>query len=54
MNSLSIEKKRETFVCDSSRVITRFYAAANEARTEKIIERVLSLSEEEYTKHLVF
>ena len=46
MDSLSIERKRETFVCDPSRVITRFYAPADEARTEKIIERVLSLSEE--------
>jgi len=47
MHSLSIERKRETFVCDSSRVITRFYAPADEARSEKIIERTLSLSEEE-------
>jgi len=47
MDSLSIERKRESFACDSSRVITRFYAPADEARTEKIIERVLSLSEEE-------
>jgi predicted GH43/DUF377 family glycosyl hydrolase len=47
MDSLSIERKRETFVCDSSRVITRFYAPLDEARTEKIVERVLSLSEEE-------
>ena len=46
MHSLSIERKRETFVCDSSRVITRFYAPADEARTEKIVERVLLLSEE--------
>ena len=46
MHSLFIERKRETFVCDSSRVITRFYAPADEARTEKIVERVLLLSEE--------
>ena len=39
MLSLSIERKRETFVCDSSRVITRFYAPLDEARTEKIVER---------------
>jgi len=48
MDSLSIERKRETFVCDSSRVITRFFApAGGSARAEKIIERVLLLSEEE-------
>lgn len=47
MHSLSVERKRETFTCDSSRVITRFYAPCDEARTEKIIERVLSLSEDE-------
>ncbi len=47
MQSLSIEKRRETFACDSSRVITRFCAPAGQARAERIIERVLSLSEEE-------
>ncbi len=52
MHSLSIERRRETFVCDSSRVITRFYAPTNKARTEKIIERVLSLSEEECSMEL--
>ena len=52
MDSFSIERRRETFVCDSSRVITRFYAPANEARAEKMIERVLSLSEEECNREL--
>jgi len=52
MHSLSIERKRETFVCDSSRVITRFFAPGDEARTENIIERVLSLSEEECSREL--
>jgi len=52
MHSLSIERKRETFVCDSSRVITRFFAPGDEARTENIIERILSLSEEECSREL--
>ena len=52
MHSLSIERKRETFVCDSSRVITRFFAPGDEARAERIIERVLSLSEGECSMEL--
>jgi len=52
MHSLSIERKRETFVCDSSRVITRFFAPGDEARAERIIERVLSLSEVECSMEL--
>ncbi len=52
MHSLSIERKREAFACDSSRVITRFFAPAGEGRAERIIERVLSLTEEECGKEL--
>ena len=52
MYSHSIERKRGTFKCDSSRVITRFYVPADEARAGNVIQRVLSLTEEECSMEL--
>ncbi len=46
MQPISIDRKRETFVCDPSRVITRFLLPSGRGRAERIIHRVLSLSEE--------
>ncbi|QTA90457.1 glycoside hydrolase family 130 protein [Desulfonema magnum] len=47
MKSLQIKRKRQKFVSDSSRVITKFYGPGGEARMKRIIQRVLSLSDEE-------
>jgi predicted GH43/DUF377 family glycosyl hydrolase len=47
MSSLKIRKKRQTFVCDPSRVIAKYLNLGNAGRETKIIGRILLLSEKE-------
>lgn len=44
---LKVKRKKERFYAESSRVITKLYIPGNNKRTRHIIERLLSLPEEE-------
>ena len=47
MMKLIVTKKRETFKCDPTRVIARFYKPGSEDRIRNIFKRVLGLAKEE-------
>ena len=43
---LELKRRRQRFVPDSSRVITRFFGPGGRKRQKRIIQRVLSLPDE--------
>lgn len=45
---IQVKRKRQNFVPDASRVITRFFGPGGQNHKQNIIERVLSLSEKKY------
>jgi predicted GH43/DUF377 family glycosyl hydrolase len=49
---LQVERKKEKFLAESSRVITKFYLPGDEERVRHIIARILRLTEEEVQENL--
>lgn len=47
MKSLSMKRRRETFIRNPKRVLAKFHLPPSEKRVKNIINRILSLSEEE-------
>jgi len=47
MKSISIKRRRETFIRNPHRVLAKFHMPPSEKRVKNIINRILSLSEEE-------
>ncbi|MHA2245112.1 MAG: glycoside hydrolase family 130 protein [Candidatus Hodarchaeales archaeon] len=47
MKSLSMKRRRETFIRNPNRVLAKFHFPPSEKRVKNIINRILSLSEEE-------
>ena len=47
LKPLNIERRKEKFLSQPARVITKFYLPGGENRTRHIIDRVISLSEDE-------
>lgn len=47
MSNVTIKRKRQIFVCDPSRVIAKYLNLGNESREKRIIERILSIPEDE-------
>jgi hypothetical protein len=46
MQPLAVKRKRQRFMPDSSRVITRFFGPGGQDRQKRIIQRILSVSNE--------
>ena len=46
MKPLQVKRKRQRFIPDSSRVITRFFGPGGQDRQKKIIQRIMTLTDE--------
>ena len=46
LEPIQVKRKRQRFMPDSSRVITRFFGPGGQDRQKKIIQRIVSLSDE--------